>query len=152
MLFIPGNSSNHQSFVYTLLNDQTVLFQTTQFSICNLSELSLNAKQFFLTQGQDPIRCYHSEPKCTWKRWQWRGTTHSPKSQHYESLTISMSSVILTTFILGGWGLTPLYSVFCSPTRLGCTYFVNLLTDLSSPVHIYLSIYLSIYSPTDIDF
>ena len=28
-----NNSIKHQSFVYTLLNDQTVLFQTIQFSI-----------------------------------------------------------------------------------------------------------------------
>ena len=31
--FFPNNSVKHQSFVYTLLNDQTVLFLTIQFSI-----------------------------------------------------------------------------------------------------------------------
>ena len=30
---ITNNSIKHQSFVYTQLNDQTVLFQTIQFSI-----------------------------------------------------------------------------------------------------------------------
>ena len=32
----------HQSFVYTQLNDQTVLFQTIQFSVSHLFALSLN--------------------------------------------------------------------------------------------------------------
>ena len=32
----------HQSFVYTQLNEQTVLFQTIQFSISHLFALSLN--------------------------------------------------------------------------------------------------------------
>ena len=31
--FVANNSIKHQSFVYTQLNDQTPLFQTTQFSI-----------------------------------------------------------------------------------------------------------------------
>ena len=33
LLRISKNSIKHQSFVYTLLNDQTVLFLTIQFSI-----------------------------------------------------------------------------------------------------------------------
>ena len=36
MLCIPYNSIKYQSFVYTQLNDQTVLFQTIQFSISHL--------------------------------------------------------------------------------------------------------------------
>ena len=40
----------HQSFIYIQLNDQTVLFSTIQFSISNLFPLSLEIKQFFLTQ------------------------------------------------------------------------------------------------------
>ena len=35
------------SFVYTQLNDQTVLFQAIQFSISHLFALSLNVKQFY---------------------------------------------------------------------------------------------------------
>ena len=33
LLCITNNSINHHSFVYTQLNDQTVLFQTTEFSL-----------------------------------------------------------------------------------------------------------------------
>ena len=39
----------HQSFVYTQLNNQTVLFQTIQFSIRYLG-LRLNVKQFYLNR------------------------------------------------------------------------------------------------------
>ena len=35
---------------YPLLKDQTVLFQTIQFSISHLFALSLNVKQFYLTR------------------------------------------------------------------------------------------------------
>ena len=36
LLCITNNSIKHQSFVYTQINDQTVLFQTIQFSISHL--------------------------------------------------------------------------------------------------------------------
>ena len=42
-----------------------------------------------MTHISDPIRCYHSKPEWTWEWWQWRGTLHSPKLQHYWSLTLS---------------------------------------------------------------
>ena len=35
-----NNSIKHQSFIYTQLNDQTVLFQTVQFNINHLFALS----------------------------------------------------------------------------------------------------------------
>ena len=44
---IPNNSIKYQSFVYTQLNGQTVLFQIIQFSISHLFALSLNVKQFY---------------------------------------------------------------------------------------------------------
>ena len=40
---------NNQSFVYTQLNDQTVLFQVIWFSISHLFSFCLNIKQFYLT-------------------------------------------------------------------------------------------------------
>ena len=46
---IPNNSIKHQSFVYTQLNDQTVLFLIIQYSMINLFALNLNVKQFYLT-------------------------------------------------------------------------------------------------------
>ena len=49
LLCITNNSIKDQSFVYTQLNDQTVLFQTIQFSMSHLFPLSLNAKEFYLT-------------------------------------------------------------------------------------------------------
>ena len=49
MLCINNDSIKHQSFVYTQLNDQTVLLQTIQFSISHLFALSLNSKEFYLT-------------------------------------------------------------------------------------------------------
>ena len=53
LLCITNNSIKHQSFAYIQLNDQTVLFQTIQFSISHLFALSLNVKQFYLTHRQD---------------------------------------------------------------------------------------------------
>ena len=49
LLCITNNSIKHQSFVYTQLNYQTVLFQIIQFSIRHLFALSLKVKQFYLT-------------------------------------------------------------------------------------------------------
>ncbi len=46
---ITYNSFKHQSFVYTQLNDQTILFQTIQFIISHLLALSLNIKYFYMT-------------------------------------------------------------------------------------------------------
>ena len=50
-----SNSIKHQSFGYTELNDQTILFLIVQFCISHLFAHSLNIKQFYLTH---PIRCY----------------------------------------------------------------------------------------------
>ena len=49
LLCITNNSSKYQLFVYTQLNNPTVLFQTIQFSISHLFALSLNVKEFCLT-------------------------------------------------------------------------------------------------------
>ena len=46
LVCIANNSIKHQSFVYTQLKDQTVLFVIIQFSIINLFALRLNVKQF----------------------------------------------------------------------------------------------------------
>ena len=56
-LCITNNSIKYQSFVYTLINEQTVLFQEN-----HLFALSLNIKQVYLTCREDYIRCYHSKP------------------------------------------------------------------------------------------
>ena len=47
-LCITNSSIEHQSFIYTQLNDQTVLFQATQFCISYSFALTLNVKQFNL--------------------------------------------------------------------------------------------------------
>ena len=88
-------SIKHQLFIYTHLKDQTVLFQTIQFSINH----SLSLK--------DSIRCYHSRSEWTWEWWQWRGTMQYPKLQYYGSLTIRLFSVIWGHLLMG-LGFTPL--------------------------------------------
>ena len=55
LLCITNNSIEHQSFVYTQLNDQTVLFQIIQFSTSHVFALSLNVKQFYLAYRKNPI-------------------------------------------------------------------------------------------------
>ena len=66
------------------------------------------------------IRCYHSRPEWTWEQWQWRGTPHSPKPQHYWNLTIRLFSVISRTRV---GEILPrcreVVSVFYSPSQLG---------------------------------
>ena len=99
LLCITNNSIKHQSFIYSQLNDETVLFLTIQFSISHFFALSLFVKQFYLTYRYDPIRCHHSE--WSWEWWQWKGTPHSPKLQHYWSLTIGLINVISSTLIEG---------------------------------------------------
>ena len=120
MICITYNSIKHQSFVYTQLNDQTVLFLTTQFNISHLFALNLNVKQFYLTHWYNPIRCYHCRSEWIWEQWQWRGTLHSPKLQHYWSLTIRLFNAISRTFI---WEVLPLcrdaVRVLYSPKWLG---------------------------------
>ena len=49
LLCITNNSIKYQSFVYTQLREQTVLFQTIQFSISHLFAFNSNVKQFYLT-------------------------------------------------------------------------------------------------------
>ena len=53
---IYNNLGKHLSFVYKESNDQTILFQTIQSSIIHLFAHSLNVKQFYLTQREDPAR------------------------------------------------------------------------------------------------
>ena len=122
MLFITNNSIKHQLFIYTWLNDQTVLFQTIQFSISHLIALILNVHQYYLTHRGYPIGCYHCEPQRTWEQWQWRGTPNSPKPQHCCCLIIILFRVISTrTFAVGG--VLPFcrhaICIFFSPSWLG---------------------------------
>ena len=65
------------------------------------------SKQFYFKQFSFPIRCYHSGPQWTWEWWQWRGTLHSPKLQHFWRFTIRLFIVITRTLVEGG-GRTPL--------------------------------------------
>ena len=47
LLSVTNNSMKYQSFLYTQLNDQAVLFLTIQFSISHLFAYSLNVKHLF---------------------------------------------------------------------------------------------------------
>ena len=94
---ITSNSIKHQAFVYIQLNDKIVLFLTIQFCRSHLfAEFKCQTVLF------DPIRCYHFRSKWTWERWQWRGTPHFPKLQHYWSLTILFDIISRTRFGKGG--------------------------------------------------
>ena len=97
--YITKNSIKHQSFLYTQLNDQTILFQTSQFRLSYLLALSLNVKQFYLTHWKDSIRSCHSGPVWTRERWQRQGTPHSQEPQHFWSHTIRVFSVISRTVV-----------------------------------------------------
>ena len=48
LLCITNNSIKHQTFVYTQLKHQIVLFQTIEFSKSHLFSFSLNIKKFYL--------------------------------------------------------------------------------------------------------
>ena len=111
-LYITNNSIKHQSFLYTHLNDQTFIFLTIQFSRRYLFALSLNVKQFYLTLGQKPIRCYHSGPEWTWEQWQRRGTLHFSQLQHYWNLTITVFSILYSTFVRRSSPFAEMQSVY----------------------------------------
>ena len=97
LLCITNHSIKHQSFIYTQLNEQIILFQAIFSSINH----SLNIKQFYLTHRWDPIRCYHSSSEWTRELWQWSSTLHSPNLQPYCSLIIRLLSVISRKLVVG---------------------------------------------------
>ena len=45
------------------------------------------------SQAECTVKCYHSGSVWTYEQWQWRGTPHSPKLQHYWRLTIRLFNV-----------------------------------------------------------
>ena len=56
-----------------------------------------------LVEGQYVTSCHHSRTVWSQEQWQWRGTQHSPKLQHYWNLTFRLFSVvyrILVVYIL----------------------------------------------------
>ena len=62
LLCITKNSIKHQSFVYTQLNDKTVLLQTTQFNIYQFNmSIQFNICQFNICQfNSTHVICLHS--------------------------------------------------------------------------------------------
>ena len=74
------------------------------------------------------------------ERWQWRGTPHSTKLQHYWSLTIRLFSVISSTHL---GGILPFcrdaVDVFYRPRRLGQT-FKLIFEDISKMLVFFPSI------------
>ena len=127
--FNTNNSINHQLFVYTQLNDQTVLFQTN-----HLFALSSNVKQIYLTH----IRCYHSGPERTWEQWQCRGTLHPPNPQHYWNFTIWLFGVISRTLVGGGG---PYPSAEMQPQLTGLLFKLNNNKNLHTII--WFSVFLS---------
>ena len=80
LLFNTNYSIKHQSFVYTQLNDQTILFQAIQFSIIHLFAPCLNVKQFYLI-GPDQML----QPRA---RVDLRGMTMNGYLAYYTSLAL----------------------------------------------------------------
>ena len=115
MLWITNNSVKHQSFIYSRLNDQTVLFLTIQFCISHLFALCLNVKDRTLSGATT------SGLSGPWSIGNERNTPHFPMLPHYWILTIGLFSVISRT--LDGEEVLALcrdaVDVFYSPKRLG---------------------------------
>ena len=124
LLCITNNAIKHQSFVYIQLNDETVLFQTTQFIIKHIFVLNLNVKYTVKMSNSSiwPIDRTLSgvTTPYTWEWCQRRGTLHFRKLHHYWSLTIRLFSVISRTLVVGSVTLCrDAVGVFCSPSWLG---------------------------------
>ena len=66
---------------------------------------------------------YHSGPEWTWERWQWRGTPHSPKLQHYWNFTIRLLSVISWTLV---GGVLPLFRKQLSFSKASGKTIINI--------------------------
>ena len=81
-----------------LWNNQTVLFQTIQFSISTQFRCQT---VIFDPSFSDLIRRYQfgSEWTCEW--WQRRSTPHSPKLQHWWSFTVRLFRVICRALLRG---------------------------------------------------
>ena len=108
---ITNNSIKHQSFVYSQLNKQTVLFQTIQFCITHLLSLSLNVKQCFFC-FLDRSLSGDIIPEWTWEWRKWRDTPHSPKLQHFWSLIIRFFNVINRTLVWASHPSVDMQSVY----------------------------------------
>ena len=93
LLYITKSSIKNQSFVYTQLNDQTVLFLTIHFCISLLFALSLNVKEFYLIHTYI-LLWTRKNARVNLGAMGMKGTPHSPKLQHYWSLNIGLFSVI----------------------------------------------------------
>ena len=88
---------------------KTFLFQAFQFSQTVLIEtikFSISMQLVLFNPLIGSIRCYYFGPEWTWEWWQWLGTPHSPKLQHYWNLTITLFSIMCRT-IVGEWGSCP---------------------------------------------
>ena len=100
----------HQSFVYTKLIDQTVLFLTIQFNISHLFAPSLDVKKFYLTLSGATF-LGQSGPGSDGKE----GVPRIPQS----SALVDPYHQIVSCYIVGG-GYYPsvIYSVIYRPSRL----------------------------------
>ena len=71
-----------------------------------------------------PDRRYHSRPEWTLERLQWWGTLHSPKLQHYWSLTMRLFRITSRKLVVGSCPLCrEVVSVFYSPSWIGWEVF-----------------------------
>ena len=105
-------SAEMQSVYSTALTNWAIYDWLTDEFISSNSVLHKYAFSFYLTHRLEPISCYLSRLEWTWERWQWRGTLHSPKVQHYWNLPIRLFSVICRTLVLGVLHSTEKQSVY----------------------------------------
>ena len=66
-----------------------------------VQSIAMYHKQYNLIHRYIPIRCYHSRSEWTLGQWQWKGTLHFSKLQHYWSFTIRLFSVMSRTLVVG---------------------------------------------------
>ena len=104
MLSITNNSIKHQSFLYTQLNDQAVLFLTIQLNLNHLFVLILNIKTFLF----DPIKGLPLWVRVNLEVMAMKGLYRF--SQNFSTTRALQSdfSVITMTLIDAGRGLTSL--------------------------------------------
>ena len=110
--------SMHYKRKYTVWLSKTFLFQAIQFS----QRVQIQTIQFSISTQFSSIQpidrtligCYLSGPEQTWEQWQWRGTPHSPKLQHYWNLTIRLFCAICRTLVAYLLYRSYILSLFCT--------------------------------------
>ena len=144
-----NNSSKHQSFVYTQLNDQTVLFQTIQFSRSHFFALNLNVKIVLFDPQLGPYHVLSLRAKLNLGAMAMKGYSVFPKAP---ALLEPHQKIVSCQIRDTSWGALPLCRdtviAFYSPSRLSSiTYLYQILffvTTQPCANYLYLTGFLDI--------